>query len=87
MDFGPDASRRIFRSDDLVIRFWLHVQADEWTMKHAANADVLVALDNLAVYAVWQLAQINKRAEARLGLPRPSMLLSELPRRTHLVEP
>lgn len=69
VDFGPDASRRIFRSDDLVIRFWLHVQADEWTMKHAANADVLVALDNLAVYAVWQLAQINKRAEARLGLP------------------
>ena len=67
--FGPEVWRRIFRAEDLNMKFWLHVQADEWTMKHAANADVLVALDNYAVYAVWQLAKINKRAEARLGLP------------------
>ena len=67
--FGAEFWRKMFRCDQLAEKFWLHVAYDDWTLEQAARADVLVALDNYAVYAVWRLAKINKAAEARLGLP------------------
>jgi len=49
-------------------RVWLRNRSDSWLRKRARAAHVLVALDNGAVYTVWQLAQRNRSAEAVFGL-------------------
>lgn len=48
-------------------RVWLHVERDTWTTQRAAAADVLVALDNRSIFAVWRLAQSNRTAAAVVG--------------------
>ncbi|WP_370288551.1 glycosyltransferase [Nocardioides sp.] len=48
-------------------RVWLHVERDPWTTQRAAAADVLVALDNRSIFAVWRLAQKNRTAAAVVG--------------------
>ena len=47
---------------------WAYVAADEWVLDRANRADVLVAIDARAVYAVWELARRNPHADAVFGL-------------------
>ncbi|MFE7772840.1 glycosyltransferase [Streptomyces sp. NPDC057445] len=49
-------------------RTWKFVQRDRWVRSQARKADVLVALDQPAVYSVWRLAQRNRRADAVFGI-------------------
>ncbi|GAA2294715.1 hypothetical protein GCM10009853_058390 [Glycomyces scopariae] len=46
---------------------WLRCRSDSWLRSHARKAHVLVALDDGAVYTVWQLAQRNRTARAVYG--------------------
>ncbi|MFF0444873.1 glycosyltransferase [Streptomyces sp. NPDC004609] len=48
-------------------RVWASVEGDAPTRRWARKAQVLVALDQGAVYATWQLAQRNRRAHAVFG--------------------
>lgn len=67
---GRDAAfwRTLFAEESRPKQVWLHVEQDDWTLERAARADVIVALDPIAVYSVWELAQRNPRAEVRFGL-------------------
>ncbi|WP_182379021.1 hypothetical protein [Nocardioides sp. WS12] len=49
-------------------RMWFEIERDAWTVERALSADLLVAVDNRAVFAVWRLAQRNRRAAARAGV-------------------
>lgn len=49
-------------------RMWFEIERDAWTVQRALAADLLVAVDNRAVFAVWRLAQRNPRAAARAGV-------------------
>lgn len=49
-------------------RTWASAERDQWTRRHARKAQVLVALDQNAVYTVWRLAQHNRRADAVFGV-------------------
>jgi hypothetical protein len=49
-------------------RIWLNIQLDPEVMRAARNADVIVALDGLAVNAVWELAQRNRHPDAVFGI-------------------
>ncbi|WP_167736114.1 glycosyltransferase family 4 protein [Nocardioides sp. 503] len=49
-------------------RMWTYVKHDEWTLEQARQADLLVAVDPSAIYAVWQLASTNPAALARSGV-------------------
>ncbi|MFG3342749.1 glycosyltransferase family 1 protein [Glycomyces sp. NPDC048151] len=49
-------------------RVWRRSRKDPWLRDHARRAHVLVALDEGAVYTVWQLAQRNRTATAVYGL-------------------
>lgn len=46
---------------------WLHASRDPWVRERARRADVLVAIDPLAVHAIWELAQRCPRADAVYG--------------------
>ncbi|WP_335986372.1 hypothetical protein [Glycomyces sp. MUSA5-2] len=46
---------------------WRRSRSDRWLRSRARRADVLVALDDAAVYTVWQLAQRNRTAKAVYG--------------------
>lgn len=50
------------------LRVWMQSHRDSWLRSHARNADVLVALDQGAVYTVWRLAEYNRAAAAQFGL-------------------
>ncbi|MBC9716299.1 glycosyltransferase family 1 protein [Streptomyces sp. TRM66268-LWL] len=50
------------------LQVWLQAQRDPWLRARARSADLLVALDQNAVYTVWRLAQRHPAAEARFGL-------------------
>jgi hypothetical protein len=60
--------RKKLQKADNILKPWLLARTDPWLMKHAREADVLVALDARAVYTVWELAQINTKAKAVRGL-------------------
>jgi glycosyltransferase involved in cell wall biosynthesis len=60
------------------VRTWLHVRNDDWTLEHAARADLLVALDNQGLLSIWHLARRNKAAAARIGLGPALRALDEL---------
>lgn len=64
----PGFWRRVFAETLLARQVWEWAGADEWVRAKAADADVLVALDQAAVYSVWQLAQENPGAVAVWGL-------------------
>lgn len=64
---NPFLRRRLQKADN-ILKPWLLAQTDPWLMKHAREADVLVALDARAVYTVWELAQVNSKAKAVRGL-------------------
>jgi hypothetical protein len=64
---NPFLRRKLSKADNIE-KPWLLAQTDPWLMKHAKEADVLVALDARAVYTVWELAQINTTAKAVRGL-------------------
>lgn len=48
-------------------QMWLRVRSDAWLRERARAAQVLVALDEGALYTVWQLAQRNRTAKAVYG--------------------
>jgi glycosyltransferase involved in cell wall biosynthesis len=56
------------RRAPIPLRTWLLARYDPWLREHAARADVLVALEQRGVYAVWRLARKNQAAVAVLGL-------------------
>lgn len=64
---NPILRKRLQRADN-ILRPWLLAHTDPWVMKHAREADVLVALDDRAVYTVWELAQLNTKAKAVRGM-------------------
>jgi glycosyltransferase involved in cell wall biosynthesis len=49
-------------------RVWLKIRHDRWVRRQARHADLLVAMDMTAVYAVWELAQRYPRPAAIHGL-------------------
>ncbi|WP_193611196.1 hypothetical protein [Nocardioides lijunqiniae] len=49
-------------------RMWTYVKHDEWTLARAREADMLVAVDPAAVYAVWELASADPSVLARSGV-------------------
>ncbi|MQM28433.1 glycosyltransferase family protein [Glycomyces albidus] len=63
----PRANKR--RAVDLPYgeQVWLRCKTDRWLRTRARTAHVLVALDDGAVYTVWQLAQRNRTAKAVFG--------------------
>ncbi|MEU1180431.1 hypothetical protein ABZ464_22760 [Streptomyces sp. NPDC005820] len=63
-------------------RTWASAERDPWVRRQARKAQVLVALDAPGVYAVWRLAQDNRRADAVYGVApalRALQLRSERP--------
>jgi glycosyltransferase involved in cell wall biosynthesis len=60
--------RARMRRAPIPLRTWLLARYDPWLCEHAARADVLVALEQRGVYAVWRLARENQSAVAVLGL-------------------
>jgi hypothetical protein len=61
-------------------RAWLQAHRSAWVRQRARRADVLVAMDPHAVYAVWEFAQRNWHADAVYGLV-PSLRALESRRR------
>ncbi|WP_031070424.1 glycosyltransferase [Streptomyces sp. NRRL S-118] len=49
-------------------RIWACIEQDRQVRRFGRRAQVLVALDAPAVYAVWRLAQRNRRADAVFGI-------------------
>ncbi|WP_073946705.1 glycosyltransferase family protein [Streptomyces kebangsaanensis] len=49
-------------------RFWAYVGADQEVLRLAKAADVIVAVDTKAYYSTWELARLNPRAHACVGL-------------------
>jgi glycosyltransferase involved in cell wall biosynthesis len=49
-------------------RVWLRSRKDAWLREHAAQAHVIVALEEGSVYTVWELAQRNRTAKAVYGV-------------------
>jgi hypothetical protein len=47
---------------------WLGIRDDPWVADHATRADFLVAVDQDAVYPVWELARANPGPRACFGL-------------------
>ncbi|MGH8774627.1 MAG: hypothetical protein ACRDWI_05435 [Jiangellaceae bacterium] len=47
---------------------WLQVRNDPWVSEQVAPAQALVALDQDAVYPVWELARANPGVKASFGL-------------------
>lgn len=66
--YGATFWRDMYAEGRYAKRVWSYVAADDLTMARGSSADVLVAVDNHAVFSVWNLAQRNKSADARLGL-------------------
>ncbi|THV43399.1 glycosyltransferase family 4 protein [Glycomyces buryatensis] len=61
-------------------RVWLRIHSDSWLRARAREAHVLVALDDGAVYTVWQLAQRNRTAKAVNGFAPALDAVRELAR-------
>ena len=61
-------SRLVARVGDAPARTWFGAAHDPWVRARAAEADVLVALDRSAVYAVWRLGRRHPGAAAVHGL-------------------
>jgi glycosyltransferase involved in cell wall biosynthesis len=49
-------------------RVWIRSRKDAWLREHAAEAHVIVALEEGSVYTAWQLAQRNRTAKAVYGV-------------------
>ncbi|MFD9504063.1 glycosyltransferase [Streptomyces sp. NPDC060035] len=49
-------------------RVWVSAERDRQVRRAGRRAHVLVALDAAAVYTVWRLAQLNRRAHAVFGI-------------------
>lgn len=66
---GPQAARlqRALGVASAAQKVWLHVRRNAQLRRAARDADVLVALDQLAIYAVWELAQRHRRPAAVYG--------------------
>ncbi|WP_305124010.1 glycosyltransferase [Streptomyces sp. ODS05-4] len=62
-------------------RVWACVEQDRSVRRWGRRAQVIVALDHTAVYAVWRLAQRNRRADALFGIAPAVKALKE--RREH----
>jgi hypothetical protein len=62
------AWRVVNRRGDLPLRAWYGARWDPWVARSAGRADVLVALDRHAVYAVWRLRRRYPGARALHGL-------------------
>lgn len=62
-------------------RVWARVRSDSWLRARARTAHVLVALDEGAVYTVWQLAQRNRSAKAVFGFAPAVNAVREIARR------
>jgi hypothetical protein len=54
---------------DLATKRWLQARSDPWLADAVARADYLVALDQDAVYPVWELARAHPGVRAAFGLP------------------
>jgi hypothetical protein len=54
---------------DLTTRRWLQARSDPWLADAVARADYLVALDQDAVYPVWEFARAHPGVRAAFGLP------------------
>ncbi|MEH1014261.1 glycosyltransferase family 1 protein [Micromonospora sp. CPCC 206060] len=66
----PDAKlrRTLARNQQPSRAVWLRAWHDGWVRQRVRTADVLVALDGLAVHTVWEMAQRQPRADACHGL-------------------
>ncbi|WP_026932097.1 glycosyl transferase [Glycomyces tenuis] len=77
----PRSNRRRAVKLPLGERVWLRSRSDSWLRARARAAHVLVALDDGAVYTVWQLAQRNRSAKAVFGFAPAIDAVRELNRR------
>jgi hypothetical protein len=60
--------RRAQPSVDPLTQRWLDVRNDRWVVRQAKSAEFLVALDQDAVYPVWELARSTPGVRASFGL-------------------
>jgi hypothetical protein len=54
---------------DPATRRWHDARDDPWVARETATVDFLVALDQEAVYPVWELARAHPGVRASFGLP------------------
>lgn len=64
----PRRFQRALNAATTVRRVWLHAQRNAAVRRYARRADVLVALDQLAIYSVWEFAQRHRRPQAVYGV-------------------
>lgn len=75
---GGAIRRAVAQRAEKARQVWLHVQRDPWVRERARTADLLVALDQFAVHAVWQLAHRHRRPLAVYGLGPAARALDRL---------
>jgi glycosyltransferase involved in cell wall biosynthesis len=68
-------------------RVWTRSHRDPWLRERARNAHVIVAVDDGAVYTVWQLAQRNRTAKAVMGFVPAISAVRELKQLDELPTP
>jgi hypothetical protein len=61
---------------DPATRRWLQARVDAWVVDSVARADFLVAVDQDAVYPVWELARAHPDARAAFGFPAVTAALA-----------
>lgn len=64
----PRRFQRSLNAAPAVRQIWLHAYRNAAVRKAARQADVLVALDALAIYTVWEYAQRHRRPQAVYGM-------------------
>jgi hypothetical protein len=59
---------RLVQKLSLPVQTWLLLRRDAVAWEHVRQADVIVALDRHAAYAVWRAAHARPGTQALLGL-------------------
>ncbi|MFD4234135.1 glycosyltransferase family 1 protein [Streptomyces sp. NPDC058542] len=68
---GGPASKHVQRKTDAMRfpeRLWFHLERDRTAQAAVRSADLVVALDNRAVYSAWRISQSRRQPEVFFGL-------------------
>jgi glycosyltransferase involved in cell wall biosynthesis len=74
---GEVSIRRRPRATSPSYRRWIRFHADPWFRAKSRHANLIVALDQGSVHAVWELAQRHRRPQAIYGLAPALALLDK----------
>ena len=74
---GEVNTRRRPRATSPSYRRWIRFHADPWFRAKSRHANLIVALDQGSVHAVWELAQRHRRPQAIYGLAPALALLDK----------